>query len=84
MASEGGSPTYLIKELSPPPSALILEPSAEASSPAMEPQDVPVICTSDGTPAAVGGTGHYGRFAWTDYREQRLYYRRSRYCPEDA
>ena len=52
MSSEEGSPADLIKELSPSPPALIVEPSAEAGSPAREPREVPVICTSDGTPAA--------------------------------
>jgi hypothetical protein len=52
MASEEGSPTDLLKEPSPPPPASILEPSAEAGSPTREPRELPVICTSDGTPAA--------------------------------
>jgi hypothetical protein len=52
MASEEGSPTDLLKESSPPPPASILEPSAEAGSPARQPREVPVIYPSEGTPAA--------------------------------
>jgi hypothetical protein len=52
MSSEEGSPADIIKELRPSPPALIVEPSAEAGSPAREPRELPVICTSDATPAA--------------------------------
>jgi hypothetical protein len=52
MASEEGSPTYLLKGSRPPPPALTLEPSMEADYSAREPREVPVIWTSGGTPAA--------------------------------
>jgi hypothetical protein len=98
MTSEDSSPVDIVKEPSPPPPVLILEPSAEAGSPEREPQEVPVVGTSGGTPAAAdtdeavpdkhmqtsAESGHYGRSAWTDCRERRLHYRRSRDCREDA
>jgi hypothetical protein len=52
MTLEEDSPADIVKEPSPPPPPLILEPSAEAGFSAREPREVPVIGTSGGAPAA--------------------------------